>query len=285
MALNNQFKPPNSIVTNTEYQEVINNINYLDERSTLALDRLDILNAKADAFKPTAGSGLAVAIAPGTLKRVSDGDLLNYAGGTVFVAPNATNHYVYIDRTGVAVSSATPPIESYDIGRVSSNATVITSIVDTRSNAFEIKQRQFRRVVQANKNTLQNIPGGGAFSVIGDWQTSQAWQYNEGGNLSGTGYFTIPKTTQYKIFARVFLEATAPTDLSAKLSLFVGAVELRILEEKPTNTSALRTTLSGWHQDTFTAADQMTLRVAVGSGSNVRAPATVNSEWIIEQLG
>ena len=251
-----------------------------------AIANITAIQAKTNAFAPTLGSGLSINVKGGLLKRVSDGTLLNIADQTVFVSPSVTNQYLYIDNTGVGRVSATLPRESYDVGLYTSNATNVNSITDTRSNAYEIKQRQNRRIIQANKTTpIQSVPGDGVSRVISGWRTDQSWQINEGGVLAGTGVITIARKTEYTLFARAALESATATNLSAKLSLYVNNVEVRILDAQPSNTSALLCILQGTHTDIFNVGDLVDLRINLGSGTGVNINANNNTELIVSMLG
>ncbi|MGA2988538.1 MAG: hypothetical protein ABSG32_32655, partial [Terriglobia bacterium] len=84
-------------------------------------------------YWPTAGSNLTLNLAPGTA--VCSNVVRTYAGGTLTLAPNATN-YVYLDNTNncapasnaTGFTSATIPIAT-----VVTTATAISSVTDVRT--------------------------------------------------------------------------------------------------------------------------------------------------------
>lgn len=87
----------------------------------------------APGYYPTPGTGLTLNLGPGT--SFCNGGLVYYPGGTLSMAPNATN-YVYLD----AMAGCTPAanvaglgISTIPVARVWTSSSGITSIVDDRT--------------------------------------------------------------------------------------------------------------------------------------------------------
>lgn len=90
-------------------------------------------NGVAPGYAPTAGTGLNLALGPGTAN--CSGTIRNYAGGTLALTANTTN-YVYLD-TGAncapAVKTATFTATDIPVATVVAGASTITSIADDRT--------------------------------------------------------------------------------------------------------------------------------------------------------
>lgn len=273
--LNIPSKATNDIVSPAEFNSIVNAINNIKDLLDLEIADINVIQAKTNAFKPVKGTGLSIDILGGVLKRVSDGQVLNIAAQTLFVPSSSTNRWAWIDRNGVAAHGTTLPSECYDLCQFTSDLTSVTSIIDARSPSYEIKQRQTREVLKIVKNGVLTTTTAGV-NISGMVVPSDG--INEGSmfNLS-TGVLTIPKTTKYDIFVRCRISDASRND-AGKLSLYVGATEIRILD------TATKSILQGNYSGTFNAGDQVTFKV-FSVGGNGQILGDNNTEIIVKMLG
>jgi hypothetical protein len=281
-----QFKNPGDTVTNGEYNALVNFANGLETTINTIQTQLTASQALNNRLLATWVSGLSVNVAGGVLRRVSDGVLLTIAPFSAAIGANLANRWLWIRPDGGWSLSAKRPREGYIIAQVTTNATQVTSLVDRRSFGFEIIQQPERKILHAVKNgSTQSITSGGSYQTIRGFQLESADGVNENSLLDlVTGNITIPTTAEYNLFTRVQITSPSAADLSAKLSLFVGAVELRILEEKDLG-GTTRITLSGIYEGTLTAGNVITLRASVGTGSGLLIPANANTEVVLKVYG
>jgi hypothetical protein len=282
-----QFKQNGESVLPAEYNELIAAINSLNNQIGVLSNSLNQNQASANRFSATGvPTSLNVNVIGGVLRRVADGVLLNIPNTAVAVPPNVTNHWICVNRTGVFSVTAKRIRESYAVAQVTSNATGVTSLIDRRSQGFEIDTTPLRKVVQAVKSAVsQTIFSGGAYQTISGFRLESADGLNEGSILDlANGTILMPFTGEGVIFARVQITSPSVTNLSAKLALFVGATELRILEEKDLG-GTTRITLSGTYEGNFNQGDLISLRVGVGSGSGLIIPSNNNTEIIFKVYG
>jgi hypothetical protein len=282
-----QFKQNGESVLPAEYNELIAAVNSLNNQIGILSNSLNQNQALANRFSSTGvPTSLNVNVIGGVLRRVSDGVLLNIPNTAVSVPPNVTNHWVCVNRTGAFSVTPKRIRESYAVAQVTSNATGVTSLIDRRSQGFEIDTTPLRKVVQAVKSAVaQSISSGGAYQTITGFRLEASDGLNEGSILDLTnGTIIMPFTGEGIVFARVQVTSPSVTNLSAKLALFVGATELRILEEKDLG-GTTRITLSGTYEGNFNQGDVISLRVGVGSGSGLIVPSNNNTEIIFKVYG
>lgn len=281
-----QFKNPGDTVTNTEYNALVNFTNALETSINALQGQLTATQALNNRLLATWTTGLTVNVAGGVLRRVSDGALLTIAPFSVPVGASLSNRWLWVKPDGGWVLSAKRPREGYIIAQVTTNTTQVTSLVDRRSMGFEITQQPERKILHAIKNaTQQAITSGGAYQTVTGFQLESTDGINDAGLLDlVTGNITVPVTAEYNLFARVQITSPSNANLSAKLSLFVGATELRILEEKDLG-GTTRITLSGTFEGTLNQGSIISLRTSVGSGTGLLIPANANTEIVLKVYG
>lgn len=282
-----QFKQNGESVLPAEYNELIAAINSLNNQIGVLSNSLNQNQALANRFSATGvPTSLNVNIVGGILRRVADGVLLNIPNTAVAVPPNITDHWICINRVGAFSVTPKRIRESYAVAQVTSTATGVTSLIDRRSQGFEITTTPLRKIVQAVKNaSSQSVSSGGAYQTVTGFRLEVEDGLNEGSILNLTnGTITMPFTGEGILFARVQITSPITANLSAKLALFVGATELRILEEKDLG-GTTRITLSGTYEGSFNQGDVLSLRVGVGSGSGLVIPSNNNTEIIFKVYG
>lgn len=180
------------------------------------------LETVRDEFKVTAAAGLSVNYLGGTV-RLSNGTYAVIAPGTIPVPASATS-FVFVNASGGVAVSTTRPVDGLELARVTTNATLVTEIVNTPiRQAFNRPQK----IIEAVKSNTTNLnPDGVSYGIPG-WTLIR----NEGGVMNGgSGVITLPPSWRVRVEASVNVASSVSTVLSGKLSLFNGTTELKIID-------------------------------------------------------
>lgn len=283
-------------VPNTDWNAAINYLLALGQPiedvqlSSASTEIKQRFTALADSFKVSAvalNSNLQLNYTGGVMKVQPYGITAIVNAGTLTAPANGIS-WVYCLNGAVAITpvQTDPPQAGFLMARITSGATAVTAVADHRS-LYREQANWDKRILLARKSGTTNLTVGGVALGIPGWSTS----INEGGQLNtGSGEFTLAQAmTDLRIDASCLIIADTPSTLTAKMSLYSGTTELKILSEISTVSSILanRILLTGWFEtgkgEVIPAGTKLTLQISLREGgSNCRIEGNRNTEWCIK---
>lgn len=282
-------------VLNTDWNAAINYLLALgqpiedDRLSSVPGNLKQRFAALADSFKVSAtaiGSTLALSYTGGIIKQAETGIIAIVNAGTL-TAPASGVSWVYCLNGAVAITpvQTDPTLDGFLMAKVTATTTAVTTVDDMRSLYREARDYD-RRIIIANKSTTTNLTVGGVPLGIPGWSTSR----NVGGLLNtSSGEITLTQAmTDIRIDASCLIVCDTPATLTAKLSLYAGSTELKVLAEISSVSSVLanRISLSGWFEtnkgESIASGAKLTLQVTLREGgTNSRILADRNTQFMM----